>query len=215
MPVSALSHLIPEARKVADLADDDRVNAIQRDRWINYSRATEALDRLERLLQTPKRERMPCMVMHGDSNIGKTLIIAKFMRNHPPALDKARGVEQRDIIAMQMPATPDQHRFYSALLYELNAPFGARASVSALEHLARGLLRQMNPKMLVVDGGLPPAVRKSSGAARVAEPAQVPGERPEDQRRAGRHVGRAGRSADRRADEQSFYAVRDPALAGE
>ena len=44
--------------------------------------------------------------MHGHSNIGKTLIIAKFLRNHPSVFDKARGVEQRDIIAMQMPATP-------------------------------------------------------------------------------------------------------------
>ena len=151
MPISNLSHLVPEARKVAELDDASRISAIQRDRWVNYPRATEALERLERLLQTPKRERMPCMVMHGDSNIGKTLIIAKFMRGHPPSFDASRGAEQRDVIAMQMPATPDQHRFYSALLYELNAPFGARASVSALERLARGLLKQLAPKMLVVD----------------------------------------------------------------
>lgn len=106
MPVSALSHLIPEARKIADLDDAQRIDAIQRDRWVNYPRATEALERLERLLQTPKRERMPCMVMHGDSNIGKTLIIAKFMRGHPPSFDASRCAEQRDIIAMQMRRHP-------------------------------------------------------------------------------------------------------------
>jgi hypothetical protein len=62
-----------------------------------------------------------------------------------------RGVEHRDIIAMQMPSTPDQHRFYAALLYELRAPHPPRASVSVLETLARGLLRQIRPRMLIVD----------------------------------------------------------------
>jgi hypothetical protein len=48
------------------------------------------------------------MVLHGDSNIGKTLITAKFLREHPPVFDEQRGVEQRQVVAMQMPATPDQ-----------------------------------------------------------------------------------------------------------
>lgn len=151
MPTSALSHLVPEARTIAELNDAQRIKSIQRDRWVNYSRATEALERLERLLDTPKRERMPCMVLHGDSNIGKSLIITKFVRKHPPYFDKDRGVEQRDVVAMQMPATPEQHRFYSALLYELNAPVGGRATVSELERLARSLLKKMAPKMLIVD----------------------------------------------------------------
>ena len=55
-----------------------RAEVLQRDRWIDYPRASQALAQLERLLLTPKRERMPCMVMHGESNIGKTLIVTKF-----------------------------------------------------------------------------------------------------------------------------------------
>jgi hypothetical protein len=47
------------------------------------------------------------------------------------------------------PATPDQHRFYAALLYELGAPDSATLSV--LERLARDLLRHIAPRMLVVD----------------------------------------------------------------
>jgi hypothetical protein len=41
---------------------------------------------------------------------------------------------------MQMPATPDQHRFYTALLFELKAPHPPRTSLSVLESLTRGLL---------------------------------------------------------------------------
>ena len=91
------------------------------------------------------------MVLHGQSNIGKTLVIRKFQRAHPDSFDEIRGVAQRTIVAMQMPATPDQHRFYSALLFELGAPHSASAGISALERLARDLLRRIAPRILIVD----------------------------------------------------------------
>lgn len=40
---------------------------------------------------------MPCMVLHGDSNIGKTLIVARFEREHPDRFDEVKGVERRDV----------------------------------------------------------------------------------------------------------------------
>ena len=66
----------------------------------------------------------------------KTQITAKFQRRHPDEFDERRGVEMRPIIAMQMPPTPDQHRFYSSLLFELGAPHNAAASLAVLERLA-------------------------------------------------------------------------------
>ena len=60
------------------LSDDKRIQGLQVDRWIDYPRAIEALARLRRLVEMPQRERMPCLVMHGPSNIGKTLIVRKF-----------------------------------------------------------------------------------------------------------------------------------------
>jgi hypothetical protein len=147
----ALGHLHPAARAEAGLDDEARIRHLHRDRWIDYPRAAQALQQLERLLILPERQRMPCMVLHGDSNIGKTLITAKFLREHPPVFDEQRGVEQRQVVAMQMPATPDQHRFYTALLFELGAPHNAAASLSVLERLARDLLRRIAPRMLIVD----------------------------------------------------------------
>lgn len=91
------------------------------------------------------------MMLHGRPNIGKTLIIEKFLREHPPVFDEQRGVERRQVIAMQMAPTPDQARFYRALLFELGAPQAARSTLAALEQLARDLLRRMSPRMLVVD----------------------------------------------------------------
>jgi len=146
-----MSHLCTATRCEAMLDHRTRIRSLQRDRWIDYPRATEAIQRLERLLNSPQRERMPCLAMHGDSNIGKTLIVSKLRREHPSTFNDLKGVECRQIIAMQMPATPDQHRFYAALLFELGAPHSMTASLSSLERLARDLLRRIAPRMLIVD----------------------------------------------------------------
>ncbi|WP_250470168.1 MULTISPECIES: TniB family NTP-binding protein [unclassified Caballeronia] len=87
-----LGHLLPAIRPQAQLDNASRIQSLLRDRWIDYPRATQALDTLERLLATPRRERMPCLVLHGDSNIGKTQIIAKFRRQHPDEFDDRLGV---------------------------------------------------------------------------------------------------------------------------
>ncbi|KVS67640.1 TniB family NTP-binding protein [Burkholderia cepacia] len=151
MKGGALAHLLPAARQQAELGNDERILGLLRDRWIDYPRATQALQQLERLFETPRRERMPCLLLHGDSNIGKTKITAKFRRAHPSEFDEKSGVECCPVVAMQMPPTPDQHRFYSGLLVELGAPHNAASGLAALERLAREILRRMSPRMLVVD----------------------------------------------------------------
>lgn len=144
-------HLHPVARQMLELEVDKRIQAMHADRWIDYPRAAEALRRLQRLLDMPPRERMPCMVIHGPSNIGKTLIVRKFVREHPPGFETYRGVERRPVIAMQMPPTPDQRRFYRALLAVIGAPQGTSTTLAGLEQVARDVLLRMQPRMLIVD----------------------------------------------------------------
>ncbi|WP_321867365.1 TniB family NTP-binding protein [Paraburkholderia tropica] len=151
MKDGTLAHLLPAARKQAELGNDERILGLLRDRWIDYPRATQALQQLERLFETPRRDRMPCLLLHGDSNIGKTKITARFRRAHPNEFDERSGVERCPVVAMQMPPTPDQHRFYSGLLFELGAPHNAAAGLASLERLAREILKRMSPRMLVVD----------------------------------------------------------------
>jgi hypothetical protein len=133
------------------LNDNKRIHALPRDRWIDYPRAGEAINRLERLLNTPQKERMPCMVLHGPSNIGKTLIVAKFLREHPPGFDRQRGVEQRPVISMQMPPTPDQRRFYRALLSVIGTPQGPSSTLATLEQVTRDIPLRMSPRMLIAN----------------------------------------------------------------
>ena len=54
-------------------------------------------------------------------------------------------------VGLQMPVAPEQHRFYSALLYELNAPVGGRANAALLRFVADVL--KLPPAAIVLKSG--------------------------------------------------------------
>ena len=80
----AFAHLDPAYRRFAALPDDERIAWIRADRWIGFDQSGVALARLENLLTYPPRDRMPCLLIYGDTGMGKTKIVRKFERDHPP-----------------------------------------------------------------------------------------------------------------------------------
>lgn len=96
-------HLAPECREEAALPAPERIRRIQAERWISYPRAEMVLDRLEELLHYPQRDRMPCVLLHAATGMGKTKILRKFRREHPATFDAGAGVQRMRIVAMQMP----------------------------------------------------------------------------------------------------------------
>jgi hypothetical protein len=146
-----LDHLIPSAQKTAQLPDAERIARIRADRWIGYTQAQKALAKLEDLFTHPERQRMPNLLIVGPTNNGKTMLVEKFRRQHPVTTSDDTQTEQIPILAMQMPSDPTISRFYTMLLYSLNAPsFGSRR-VSDLEELSLRILRQVGLRMLVID----------------------------------------------------------------
>ena len=146
-----LDHLIPSAQKTAQLPDAERIARIRADRWIGYTQAQKALAKLEDLFTHPERQRMPNLLIVGPTNNGKTMLVEKFRRQHPVTTSDDGQTEQIPILAMQMPSDPTISRFYTMLLYSLNAPnFGSRR-VSDLEELSLRILRQVGLRMLVID----------------------------------------------------------------
>ena len=97
--------------------DEDRgIAYLAEDRWSDYPRAREALQELERLLGCPERTRMPGLLLHGESNIGKSMIIQKFLRAHPARqFNAGTGLLQVDVLALEMPPAPQERRFYGRL----------------------------------------------------------------------------------------------------
>jgi hypothetical protein len=150
--MTSTTHLAPEARAALELSDEQRTSFLAEDRWIDYPRARKALQELERRLASPRRTRMPSLLIHGESNIGKSMIIQKFLRDHPRRdFNQDTGMLELDVLAVEMPAAPTERRFYGQLLMALNAPYRPSDRLAAVEFTALTILRKVAPKMIVVD----------------------------------------------------------------
>jgi Bacterial TniB protein len=144
-----LSHLHESAQHLARLPDAERLRHVRADRWIGYSRATAALERLETLYGWPGKQRMPNLLLIGPTNNGKSMIIEKFRRAHPPISHPGR--EQIPVLAVQMPPEPSVIRFYVALQAALGAPMRPRLRLAELEQTTLGLLRAVGVRVLIID----------------------------------------------------------------
>jgi hypothetical protein len=70
--VRDLSHLKASAQVAARLSDEERIDRARRERWVGYPRANYAVDRLNTLLKSPRRQRMPNLLIVGPTNNGKS-----------------------------------------------------------------------------------------------------------------------------------------------
>jgi TniB protein len=141
--------LIPDARAVLDLDDKARVDYIRKEKWIPYTRANEILASLEELLITPKKSRMPSILVVGDSNNGKSSIAQEFLRRHPPT----NGIESDayPVIWIEAPNTPDEGRLYNNILKHLLVPFKYKDMPSKKEHEVDYYFQKLGTRMLIVD----------------------------------------------------------------
>lgn len=117
------AHLAPAVRAWALAASDaERIERILTDRWIGYTRALEALDRLEWLLRHPQRTRMPNLLLVGPTNNGKTMIAAKFLRDHPATTREDGDGDIVPVLHVQCPDAADPRRFHHEIAEALGAP---------------------------------------------------------------------------------------------
>jgi hypothetical protein len=94
---------------------------------------------------------MPNLLIIGDTNNGKTVIVREFERPHR-GRDNPRGESARvPVLLVQAPPVPSESRFYSAILDQLFVPHSASASPAAKQQLVLQTLRYVETRMLVID----------------------------------------------------------------
>jgi Cdc6-like AAA superfamily ATPase len=147
------SHLHASIRPLAEENNESRIRRIRTDRWITYGRAEAALAAMDDLLSFPKRTRMPNLLLVGPTNNGKTMIVEKFRRSRPPieARATAEGAANVPVLKVQMPAGPDEPRFFAAILNELGFPHRYVDRLSKRQDAAVRMLRETGVRILVID----------------------------------------------------------------
>lgn len=151
MTSEATAHLLPKAAAYLDKPDAERIAYIRSPRWIGYPRAQETLDRLETLLSHPKSHRMPNLLIIGDTNNGKTMLVQRFCNRHKPEDNLDGEAAIVPVLFMQAPPVPDESRFYNAILELLFAPYKSGDRADRKQFQAIKLLRAVGLKMLVID----------------------------------------------------------------
>lgn len=149
--MSDYSHLLSEHRALAVLPNEERIQWIQAERWISHPDAELALETMDDLLTYPQRNRMPCLLIHGRTGMGKTMILRKFCRDHPKVVDRRVGLTQTPVVLMQLPPEPVEIPFYEELLGAMGLPLVGEVSRTRGRRMAREALKIIGARVLVID----------------------------------------------------------------
>lgn len=146
-----LEHIHPAFRDKAMAGDEERIALIRSDRWIGHPTANTALLKLEEMLTGPVRARMDSLLITGESGMGKTMIIEKFLRQHPQREDQISGTLKTPIVSIQMAPTPGEKRLYVQILDALNVDTLSRMDKDHAAILCLRLMKAMGVRMLIID----------------------------------------------------------------
>ena len=145
------SHLHDSSIALLELSDEDRIDRIRSPRWIGYPQAQRIIAKLEDLLVYPKSHRMPNLLIVGDTNNGKTMLVSRFRAMHPAEDNPNGGAIIAPTLMVQAPPTPDEGRFYNAILDVLFAPYKPHDRIDKKQFQVINILRRIGLKMLIID----------------------------------------------------------------
>jgi hypothetical protein len=144
-------HLNESAREALKLPIEERIARLRAPRWIGYTRAKEILDQLEELLTHPKKHRMPNLLIYGDTNNGKSMIVNRFYGRHEAYDNPAGEGIIVPVLLIQCPPVPDEGRFYNAILEAIFSPYKASDRPDKKQFQAIRMLRLVRLRVLILD----------------------------------------------------------------
>ena len=148
-------HIADDVLEVMSLSDSDRINTLFSDRWIGYKKAVTILDTLTDLLNRPRKLRPECLLIVGDSNMGKTTIIHEFTKQHYTKTVNDIDMEllsvKKPVLTILAPAKANVKELYINILNHFFVPFRPTDPEAKLRNQAVHLMRKYETKMLIID----------------------------------------------------------------
>lgn len=144
-------HLSEKAAEKLALSNTERIQHIKKPRWIGYGRAREIMIKLEDLLAHPPQPRMPNMLIVGETNNGKTMLVNKFREKFPAQANLDGEAINIPVLYIQAPPSPDERGIYNAILQRLfEAPSRSEATDAKRDRVV-AVLRRVNLGMIMID----------------------------------------------------------------
>ena len=146
------SHLHKDVRPLLDQSDSARTAFLEKEMaWIPYPLADAHLERLHRISLMPRCERMPCALIYGPSNNGKTALISQFARESLGRNSDAEDQGAKTFARIVAPALADEGRLYLEILKTFSASIGRLGSSKELLKAAEFHLSGSGIQLLFID----------------------------------------------------------------
>ena len=149
--MNTYSHIPQDFQYTLELTNAERTQLVEEPVWIPYPAATSILDRLESLLHLPPQQRIPCLLIIGDPNSGKTTIIKQFCKMYGKGWVNENNDPVRPVILAEAPPSADEKSLYFSLLERFHAPYRGTDAASRLRYQTIHLIEECKTRMLIFD----------------------------------------------------------------
>ena len=139
-----------DAQSFLDKSFKERKNYIENSIFIPYPETVNILKRFEDLIEHTQIDRMPNILLVGETNMGKSAILKEFVLRHPVGKIPGVGPELK-VLYFQAPAKADESRLYSAILEHLNHPHNDSDIASNKLKQVKKLIRSLGLRALIID----------------------------------------------------------------
>ena len=145
------AHLHPGFRHLLVESAPERLAFMEHARWVEYRAGREVLATLKRLLEMPPRDRMPNLLLIGESNNGKTTLASRFRTYEGAPYIDEEGQSVKPVVIAESPPSADEKALYASILEQFWAPYRVTAPVTQLRYQTIHMLRACRTRMLVID----------------------------------------------------------------
>lgn len=148
-----MKHLTTKTQEITiNGTEAEKIGYVRKQKWISYPQAKKILTKLEDLKIYPTVDRMPNLLIVGETNNGKTALINRFYKKNAPYI---REGEYNSVVVpvllIQAPPEPDERSFYNNILEILNAPIINSERSDNKRRRIINLLKQLEVKLLIID----------------------------------------------------------------
>jgi hypothetical protein len=148
------NNLAPQLQKYLLMSDKERIEFIQKDKWLDYPLAAKLLQKIEDIYNAPVSIRPKGMLLYGNSYNEKTAILKKFYRAHTMGeyIDKdGDTINMMPIVYVDAPASSEESRMLTTILQGMGISVKHNEKVSKQEEYLLYYLKLMKTKLIIID----------------------------------------------------------------
>ncbi|MCG3655871.1 TniB family NTP-binding protein [Aliarcobacter butzleri] len=147
-------YLNEQTKQIIYSSKEYRLSYIDEPLYIEYPRTKELFEIFEQMIKTPKKPRMPNLLVIGEPNIGKTSIINQFYNKHNTTeLEDVNGysIPNRPVILATAHTKANEKDLYIAILEAFWTPHKPNNTLAQLRHQMFSLMIECKVKLLIID----------------------------------------------------------------